>query len=86
MINLKNELLNGIEESFNGLIRKVNYEYHIEGLITEKNVDGSYKVKINGDIHTIKAIRGATYEIDDIVYIIVRNSDNKFKYIDFKRP
>lgn len=86
MIDLKDELLNGMEETFNGLIRKVKYEYHIEGRIAEKNIDGSYKVKINEDIHTIKAIRGDTYEIDDIVYIIVRNNDNKFKYIDFKRP
>jgi hypothetical protein len=66
-------------------LRKLRFDYTIEGCITGINDDGSYKVKINGQNSNIKARDWLSLNIGEIVYIKVVNGNYSFKFIDCKR-
>ncbi|MBZ4664471.1 MAG: hypothetical protein JG776_2189 [Caloramator sp.] len=68
------------------LIGEAKYNKTEFGVIIGTNQDGSYKVKINDNIHNIYAVEGLNLAVNDIVLIEIANNNFSFKYIKCKRP
>lgn len=80
------EILRSINILLNKKLKSLKFNYYIEGKITAVNVNGSYKVLINGEYEDLKAREGLTLKANDVVLILVPNANTSFKFIDLKRP
>lgn len=60
---------------------EIQYNYTLIGVVVTNNGDGTYNVKINDDITTVKSLHGVTYIVNDVVYVIVLNKDISKRFI-----
>lgn len=67
------------------LCEQLEFNRKIEGVIVDKIDDSTYKVKIQNNISKIKSMNDATYEIGDIVEILVFNNNYSDKKILCKK-
>jgi len=67
------------------LFKELEFNRKIEGVIVDKIDDSTYKVKIQNNISKIKSMNDATYEIGDIVEILVFNNNYSDKKILCKK-
>lgn len=73
-------------DAVTNLVRKIikdelKYNYTLTGVVTADNGNGTYEVKVNNDMITVKSLHGQTYVINDVVYIIVLNKDISKRFI-----
>ena len=82
----QNEILKTIEILLENKIKKLKFNYYIEGKIVEVIGDGRYKIIINGEEDIVNARNGLDLSVNDVVLILVPNGNTSFKFIDLKRP
>lgn len=64
------------------LVNNGKTNYFCEALILNKNIDGTYKVRINNqEYDNVKSRTGMSFQIGDRVDILVRNGDFSRKVI-----
>lgn len=85
-IKLARNIINAVEKLINIKFKELKFNYYKEGKIQTDNGDGTYNVLINEEIFTVKARAGLTLSVNDIVYIMIPNGNESFKFIDMKRP
>jgi len=79
-------LLENIDKLIFYRIKNIKCNYYKEGKIQTDNGNGTYDVLINEDTFTLKARAGLTLAVGDIVYVMIPNGNESFKFIDMKRP
>lgn len=77
------EVIDGRIKYFHGKYRD---NYYLYGVITSVNNNGTYNVKVNKDIWTLKADIGKAFVVGNIVMILVPNGDKNNMFIDKLRP
>lgn len=80
--NIIESILIAIEES----LKRLSFNRYVDGVIQSVNDDGTYDVKINSGTSKLKPLREATYKVGDVVFVLVKNNNYSFKYIDCKKP
>ena len=81
----KEELLEAIDILINKRLNGLRNCYKIEGKITEIIDADTYKVEIQNNISEIKSMNDATYQVGDVVYIIIFNNNYSDKKILCKK-
>lgn len=81
----KEELLEAIDILINKRLAELKFNYKIEGRIIEIVNADIYKVEIQNNISEIKSMNGATYQVGDVVEIIVYNNNYSDKKILCKK-
>lgn len=80
-------LLKSIDIMIEERIKKLKFDYSIEGSIVSFNDNGTYNVDYNGNIlKNIKVRQGLDISVGDIVLIKILNGNFSNKFIDLKRP
>ena len=76
------KLLEAIDKLIEGRLNGLPFTAYEQGSIFTVNVDGTYDVKINGEIYPkMKTVNTNTYVKNDVVWIIKINGDSSYKYI-----
>lgn len=83
---IEEKLLKSIDILIDGKLKKLKFNYYIEGKIISINSDGTYNVKINGSDEKLSTREGLSLVVNDVVLILVPNGNTSFKFIDIKRP
>ena len=79
---MKQEIYKTIEEGINAREKSLALTVYEQGSIFTVNTDGTYDVKINGEIYPkIKTVNTNTYVKNDVVWIIKINGNSSYKYI-----
>lgn len=86
MSNEKEILMESIDILIAERLKELHFNYYIEGVITEDNLDGTYDVRINNEISTLYAREGLSLQVNNIVMILVINNNYSQKLITMKRP
>ncbi len=81
----KEELLEAIDILINKRLAELKFNYKIEGKITEIVNADIYRVEIQNNISEIKSMNGTTYQVGDVVEIIVYNNNYSDKKILCKK-
>lgn len=84
MKDIQEAILESINYMLQEKLKKVKYNYCLEGVITAVE-DDIYTLKIDDQETTCKSINGAIYQVNDIVYILVINNEMSNKIILGKR-
>lgn len=79
------ELLQAIELMINEKLKGLKFNYTLEGTITEVMNTTTYKVRIFDTEEILKSIDNTTYQVGDVVKIIVYNGNYSDKAIWHKR-
>ena len=79
------ELLEAIDILISKRLGDLMFNYKIEGKITKVINTDTYKVKIQDNISEVKSMNGATYQVGDVVYILVFNNNYSDKKILCKK-
>lgn len=74
-------ILTTIDRLIDGKLRNFKYNHMVSGLITEVISDSTYKVRIQDNIETIKSMNNDTYQVGDVVYVVVWNNNYSDKTI-----
>jgi len=83
---LNDAIYESVNKIFEERIKKLSFNYCVEGQIRQINSNGTYDCIINGQIQTVYAMNGEIYARNDIVYILVINNNYSNKYILCKKP
>ena len=86
MSNQKEILMESIDILIAERLKNFKYNYYVEGVVIEGNLDGTYNIRINNEISTLYAREGLSLQVNDIVMILVINNNYSQKIIDFVRP
>lgn len=78
-------ILNTIEMMVKEYTKTLQSNRKIEGVISGVVDPSTYKVSVQGNIETIKAMNADTYELNDVVYILVFNNNYSDKRILCKK-
>ena len=65
-------------------IQELKFNRIIEGIIVEQLSPALYKIKYNNEDYTAKVLDDKTYQIDDVVDILIRNNNFSEKIILWK--
>ena len=86
MSDKKEILMESIDILIAERLKNFKYNYYVEGVVIEGNLDGTYNIRINNEISTLYAREGLSLQVNDIVMILVINNNYSQKIIDFVRP
>lgn len=75
------ELLQAVDVVIKKRLEESMFNYKIEGKITEVIDTNTYRVEIQNNISEIKSMNGITYQVGDVVYIVVWNNNYSDKTI-----
>lgn len=81
----KKELLEAIDVLISKRLGELKFNYKIEGRIVEVISVDTYKVEIQNNMSEIKSMNDTTYQVGDVVYIIVFNNNYSDKKILCKK-
>lgn len=81
LAKIEDSILNTIEMMVKEYTRTLQSNRKIEGIISEVVNPSTYKVNVQGNTETIKAMNADTYELNDVVYILVFNNNYSDKKI-----
>lgn len=81
----KEELLEAVDILINKRLEELMFNYKIEGKITEVININTYKVEIQNNMSEIKSMNNATYQVGDVVYILIFNNNYSDKKILCKK-
>ena len=80
---LQEAIINAIDIIIENKLKKLGFNYYVDGVVKEINNDETYNVLINGTIyHNIPSKYRLTYSVGDVVQILVKNGDWNKKFID----
>lgn len=80
------KLLEAIDKLIEGRLKGLSFNYCVEGNIHKVNTNGTYDIKINGEIYTnIRSISSETYTINNVVSVLVVNGRWEDKKILYKK-
>lgn len=86
-MRIQDEIYKTIDILIRERLKSFPYNYCLEGTIKIINSDGTYDVEILDSISKIKPLDNTkTYNINDIVFVLVINNDFSNKYILCKKP
>lgn len=86
-MRIQDEIYKTIDIIIGERFKSLPYNYCLEGTIMADNGDGSYQVEIYDSISTIKPIDNSkTYNVNDVVFVLVINNNFSNKYILCKKP
>ena len=78
-------LLEAIDIMIDRKIKKLGFNYYVDGVIQSKNDNNTYDVLINNTLYTnIPSKHNFEYLVNDTVQILVKNGDWNKKFIDDK--
>ena len=76
-------LLEAIDIAVENKLKKLNFNYYVDGVIKSKNTDNTYNVLINGTIYKkVPSKNNFQYSINDVVQILIKNGNWNKKFID----
>ena len=76
-------LLEAIDIMIENKLKKLNFNYYVDGVIQSKNNDNTYDVLINGAVYkNIPSKHNFDYSVNDTVQILVKNGNWNKKFID----
>lgn len=67
------------------LFKELEFNRKVEGVITEKIDNSTYKVKIQNNESIIKSMNNTEYIVGDVVYVIIFNNNNSDRKILCKK-
>lgn len=67
------------------LFKELEFNRKVEGIITEKIDNSTYKVKIQNNESIIKSMNNTEYIVGDVVYVIIFNNNNSDRKILCKK-
>jgi hypothetical protein len=80
---IQEALLKTIDIMIDNKLKNLGFNYYVDGVIKEKNKDGTYNVLINGVVYkNIPSKNGFAYSINDTVQILIKNGNWSHKFID----
>lgn len=85
LAKIEDSILNTIELYLKEYISSLQSNRKIEGVISEIVNPCTYKVNVQGNTEIIKAMNADTYELNDVVYILVFNNNYSDKKILCKK-
>ena len=81
---IQEKLLQMVEIVVDSYLQKIKFNTTIEGVILSQVSPSLYKVKINNIEYSAKCLNGVTYQINDVVDILIRNNNFSEKIILWK--
>lgn len=76
-------LLEAIDIMIENKLKKLNFNYYVDGVVKSKNDDNTYDVLINGVIYkNIPSKNNFQYLVNDTVQILIKNGNWNKKFID----
>ena len=80
----EDKILDAITILLNKAIERLKFNTTIEGAILSQVSPSLYKVKINNIEYSAKCLNGITYQVNDVVDILIRNNNFSEKIILWK--
>lgn len=78
-------LLQAVDIMVDNKLKKINFNYYVDGVIKKDNGDGTYNVLINGTMYNnIPSEHKLIYSVGSTVQILIKNGDWNKKFIDDK--
>jgi hypothetical protein len=75
-------LLETIDIMIDKRLKNLGFNYYVDGVIKEKNNDGTYNVLINGNLYNnIPSENKFSYLINDVVQVLIKNGNWNKKFI-----
>ncbi len=81
MFKIREEIFKSIDILVDEKLKRLRFNYMVNGLITEVIDNGTYKVDIFNREDIIKSMNGTQYQVGDVVYIVVWNNNYSDKTI-----
>ncbi len=79
---IRDELYGMVDDIVKGRLKELPFTTYEQGNIFAVNSDGTYDVKINGEIYSnLKPVNTNTYVLNDVVWVVKINGYSKYKYI-----
>lgn len=79
----QNALLEAIDIMIENKLKKLNFNYYVDGVIQSKNDDNTYNVLINNTLYkNIHSEHHLNYSVNDTVQILIKNGDWNKKFIN----
>lgn len=76
-------LLEAIDIAVENKLKKLGFNYYVDGVIKSKNTDNTYNVLINGTIYKkVPSKNNFQYSINDVVQVLIKNGNWNKKFID----
>lgn len=79
------KILEAIDIMMNEKIKKLKFNYVLDGTITEVINPNTYKINVLDNVETLNSMNSNQYLVGDIVYVIVFNNNYSDKKILCKR-
>ena len=79
-------LLEAIDIAVENKLKKLGFNYYVDGVIEGKNIDNTYNVLINGEIYNnVPSKNNFEYSVNDVVQVLIKNGNWNKKFIDDKK-
>lgn len=79
-------LLEAIDIAVENKLKKLGFNYYVDGVIKGKNTDNTYNVLINGEIYNnVPSKNNFEYSVNDVVQVLIKNGNWNKKFIDDKK-
>lgn len=76
-------LLEAIDIAVENKLKKLGFNYYVDGVIKSKNIDNTYDVLINGTIYKkVPSKNNFEYSVNDVVQVLIKNGNWNKKFID----
>ncbi len=80
-MKIEQKIIEAIEIIIEERIKRLKFNYMVEGTIIEVMDNNTYKVNLFGIETELKSMNNDVYEVGDIVYVVVWNSNYSNKTI-----
>ena len=81
---IQEKLIAYVDVIITSYLSQLKFNTTIEGVILSQVSPSLYKVKINNEEYSAKCLNGITYQINDVVDILIRNNNFSEKIILWK--
>ena len=81
---IQEKLIAYVDVIITSYLSQLKFNTTIEGVIISQVSPSLYKVKINNEEYSAKCLNGITYQINDVVDILIRNNNFSEKIILWK--
>lgn len=81
---IQEKLIAYVDVIITSYLSQLKFNTTIEGVIISQVSPSLYKVKINNEEYSAKCLNGITYQVNDVVDILIRNNNFSEKIILWK--
>ena len=81
---IQEKLIAYVDVIITSYLSQLKFNTTIEGVILSQVSPSLYKVKINNIEYSVKCLNGITYQVNDVVDILIRNNNFSEKIILWK--